>query len=213
MWIHKWQRLGRLHIAIVVLTLLLAACTGEAPTAATRQGSSSEEAVGGVQIYWFESLEEMVETSQLIVAGKVVEVKAGRTVGPADDPEGAIQFQEGTLQVDEVLKGSLPSNSLILEEEPDGIEGEGGSKAGDMGVYFLVAKQDRPSVFVPINSQGKLLIRDGQIVASDPDASWVEEVNNWTPEELVLFILTEGGVAYETIVKICWEITWCSPPF
>jgi hypothetical protein len=61
-----------------------------------------------LEVFSFESLPQMVATSDLVIEGTVREVKPGRVVGG----EGAIQFAQVTVSVDRVLFGRTVRTSL-----------------------------------------------------------------------------------------------------
>ena len=150
------------------------------------------------EAYYFATPEEIVKASDLIVIGWVTNIEPGRIIGPTsdpDDPEAVLRLQNVTLQVDEVLKGTTPSNPIMLEEEPFDVEGYGPSVEGDLGFYFLVDVEDLPPPFFRVvnYSQSRFLVRDGKVVTSETEevGGWVQALSRRSPAELREFILRE----------------------
>jgi hypothetical protein len=124
------------------------------------------------QVFTFESLPQMVATSDLVIKGSVQTVEPGRVVGEED---AAIQFAQVTLSVDRVLFGSLDATSLLVEEY--GLEANHPSQVGDHGVYFLHQKIDAPTFYRLVNSQGRFLdVGTGGLLALDDEAPWVRAI-------------------------------------
>jgi hypothetical protein len=92
-----------------------------------------------MEVFSFESLPQMVATSDLVIEGTVQEVEPGRVVGEGD---AEIQFAQVTLSVDRVLSGRMDAASVVLEEY--GLERRHPSRVGDHGVYFLHRRRTRP---------------------------------------------------------------------
>jgi hypothetical protein len=104
------------------------------------------------EVFSFESLPQMVATSDLVIEGTVQEVEPGRVVGEGG---AAIRFAHVTLSVDRVLFGRMEAASVALEEY--GLERGHPSRVGDHGVYFLHPKTDSPAFYRLVNSQGRFL--------------------------------------------------------
>jgi hypothetical protein len=58
------------------------------------------------------SLTDLVQRSDAVVRGRIVEVRPGRVFG---DPASALHYAAATLQVDELLAGATTSRTLTLE--------------------------------------------------------------------------------------------------
>lgn len=70
----------------------------------------------GREPYRVSSLEEFVQSSDLVFVGTVTGVRPGRIVGDAaDSRSGAIQFRAVTIQVEDLIKGADIS-TVLLEE-------------------------------------------------------------------------------------------------
>jgi hypothetical protein len=91
------------------------------------------------EVFSFESLPQMVATSDLVIDGTVRMVEPGRIVGAGD---ASIQFAQVTVSVDRVLFGKMDAALVVLEEY--GLERGHPSRVGDHGVYFLHQKTARP---------------------------------------------------------------------
>ncbi len=151
------------------------------------------------EFHHYETPAEMVKASEVIVMGRVTDVAPGRIVGATtnpDDPEAVLRLQNVTLQVDAVLKGTIPSNQIMLEEEPFDVEGfsrYSASAEGDQGFYFLEYVEDLPPPFFRVvNSQGRFLVRDGKVVTSDTEeAGWRRVLSRISPDELRELIVSE----------------------
>ena len=132
------------------------------------------------QVFYFESLPQMVATSDLVVEGAVQTVESGRVLG---DGEAAIQFAQVTLAVSRVLFGRLDANTVLVEEF--GLEGHHPSRVADHGVYFLHQKTDAPEFYRLVNRQGRFLDDGkGRLVALDHRASWARAIESQTLAQL-----------------------------
>jgi hypothetical protein len=167
-------------VILACLAVVLVASCARERLGGPREGLGGAEAL---ELFYFESLSAMIDESDAVVVGTISGVVPGRTVG--SEEEEPIQFQNGSLSVEDVLMGSLPS-TITLEEENDGISGEGGSETGDHGVYFVVSKEDSLWPYYRlVNSQGRFLFVGGVVVPSDGETTWVTELAQLTPEELI----------------------------
>ena len=172
--------------SVSVLSLALAVAFAGVSCSENRRTAHIEE------FYYYETPAEMVKASEVIVIGHVTDVASGRIVGPTtdpDDPEAVLRLQNVTLQVDEVVKGTIPSNQIKLEEEPFDVVGfsrYSASAEGDQGFYFLEDVEDLPPPFFRVvNSQGRFLVRDGKVVTSDSEeAGWRRVLSRMSPDEL-----------------------------
>jgi hypothetical protein len=132
------------------------------------------------ELFSFESLPQMVATSDLVIEGIVREVEPGRVVG---DGDASIQFAQVTLSVDRVLFGRMVAASVVLEEY--GLELGHPPRVGDHGVYFLHQKTDAPAFHRLVNSQGRFL-DDGKggLVAPNDQADWVRAIEGQSLSQL-----------------------------
>jgi hypothetical protein len=122
------------------------------------------------EIVSFDSLPQMVATSDLVIDGTVRMVEPGRIVGAGD---ASIQFAQVTVSVDRVLFGRSDAANVVVEEY--GLERGHPSRVGDHGVFFLHRKADAPTFYRLVNSQGKFLDEEkGGLVAPNDEADWVK---------------------------------------
>jgi len=134
------------------------------------------------ELFNFESLPQMVATSDLVIEGTVQKVEPGRVVG---EGHGAIQFGQVTMSVNRVLFGKIEPSRVVLEEY--GLEYGHPSQVGDHGVYFLTQKNDGrgPQFFRIVNSQGRYLDDgNGGLVAPNDQADWVKAVEGKSLSQL-----------------------------
>ena len=134
------------------------------------------------ELFNFESLPQMVATSDLVIEGTVQKVEPGRVVG---EGHGAIQFGQVTMSVNRVLFGNIEPSRVVLEEY--GLEYGHPSQVGDHGVYFLTQKNDGhgPQFFRIVNSQGRYLDDgNGGLVAPNDQADWVKAVEGKSLSQL-----------------------------
>lgn len=133
-----------------------------------------------LEVFSFESLTQMVATSDLVIEGMAQKVESGRVVGEGD---AAIQFAQVTVSVERVLFGRMTAASVVLEEY--GLERGHLSRVGDHGLYFLHQKTDAPAFHRLVNSQGRFL-DDGKggLVAPNDGADWVKAIEGESLSQL-----------------------------
>jgi hypothetical protein len=144
---------------------------------ATRDGDG-----GMKEVFSFDSLPQMIATSDLVIEGTVQNVEPGRVVGRGDS---AIQFGQVTMSVDRLLFGELEPSGVVLEEY--GLEYGHLSRVGDHGVYFLTQKDDGigPRFFRIVSSQRRFLDDgSGGLVAPNDEADWVKAIEGESLAEL-----------------------------
>jgi hypothetical protein len=123
------------------------------------------------------TVDELVAGSDLIVIATVERVGSGRVFTDPADPAAGIRTQLADLAVERVLKGE-PARAVVLEEEaalldgrPITVNGTAPSRAGERGIYFLIASDDEEAPYhALIGPQGRYLI-DGNALrttARDP---------------------------------------------
>lgn len=155
----------------VVVSLLLAGCSDEDPRRARVD-----------EVFVATGLGDLARNSDLIIARTAVAVEPGRVVGSEDVQR---QFTQVTIRVDEVFFGTPPGDKVLLEEwwaTP-----EEGSAKDDTGIYFLHLKREATDVpyYRLVSSQGRFLATGDDIVASNDEMTWVQELEGaLTPEEL-----------------------------
>ncbi|HEX4981902.1 MAG TPA: hypothetical protein VFV63_09395 [Ilumatobacteraceae bacterium] len=161
----------------------------------TRVDAPQPLRVHATSIYDFASLDEMAAASDLVVEADVVAVERGRLVGEPD--QGGVISRIVTLAIDDVIGGETTAPSTVIVEEegwlPDGtpiiVDDVEPSSVGDHGVWFLDALEapdgaDMPAYLV-INSQGRLLDRDGRVVGGDQTDPLVLAVQDGSFDALI----------------------------
>jgi len=140
-----------------------------------------------LEVHQFGNLREMVVESTAVVVGRVDQVRSGRTQGASHD---AIGFKEYVLHVEDVLKGSVEGDSLLLEEEAWSDTGAAlivnnvaPTQRGDRGIYFISTKETRP-YYALVNSQGRYLEVGGKLRGSNHEDRLVQELQRMSPAEL-----------------------------
>lgn len=139
------------------------------------------------------TLDELLDTADLVVRGEVVATERGRWFG--DGTGGPrIQSRLVTLRVGEVLAGVAPAApSLLVEEEgwtEDGaplvVDGLAPSREGDVGTWFLLDGGDPElGAYVVVSAQGRYLEDgDGTLRGADLDDDLVADLAGRTPDEL-----------------------------
>lgn len=160
------------------LFLLLAACAQDEGGNLSPGGAASSE-------YWFDSLPEMVATSDAVVLGNVVDVKTGITEGtPPDD----IQLSHADLEVKEVLYGSADMPSTVTVETLQFVAPEPDWRASGNTVLAFVklsTEQDAPGIYYPINEQSIFLLSGTDVLATTDHDSFSERVSALTVDEIL----------------------------
>jgi hypothetical protein len=169
-------------LAIAVLAVLVS-CSRDGQVPSPVRYLDAEED------YHFETICEMARTSDAVVEATAVSTQPGRILGDPDDLHSALQVREVNLRITDTLRGLLPTSEIVLEEiawdwegNPLALEGQTPSMVGDIGLYFVVAKDDpTPRTYYRIvNSQGKFLYKGDDVVstiANDPLVRQIEEMS------------------------------------
>ncbi len=152
--------------------LLAAAACGSQPAVSAAEEKPDTVAFSSRWHYHFNSLEELIATSDLVVVGEVTAIEPGRGI-PAEDPHSGIGYRDVTLTVSETLKGAAPGAAVVIEEA--GYDADGSfeyedmpwSRLGDAGVYFLKHYEGQPANrYKQIHPDGRILTHhrgdDGQ---------------------------------------------------
>ena len=143
---------------IAALTVALA-CTAAVPIVVQRAHRPVDIAVTDASAA---DLAGLLDRSDLVVVGHVVEVADGRVVSDPTDPSTAVRTQLARLDIDDATVGRA-SDRLVLEEVAalaDGtratVEGQRPSQVGDAGLYFLVRGEG--GRVAPVGPQGRYLL-------------------------------------------------------
>jgi hypothetical protein len=188
----RWLRLvGPLVAAGVAVTAaLVVAGRDDSPDAATAAGDrgAPEPVAVSSDAPRLATLDELVAASDVVVEGRVVETRRGRSFG---EPGGrTIVSRLVTLRVDAVLAGARPAEGAVLVEEEgwldDGsplvVDGLRPTEEGDSGVWFLAAGGD-PDVpaYVVVGPQGRYLAEGGRLTGAAGDDPLVSDLASLGP--------------------------------
>jgi hypothetical protein len=113
-----------------------------------------------------ETLQDLVDGSELIVVAQVSEVKPGRTV---ETQEEELQFNDVILEVEQMLKGeandSVTVEQLDAEGKPVSAEVGDPYDEGQRYVLFLQPGEGDRQVTLP---QGRFLLEGGEVKPTQP---------------------------------------------
>lgn len=169
---HKFTA-GLLLLPILTLGV---ACGGESDTAAKKDTSSVSTTLNkGVESSasqsgpLFNTLNEMVRKSDLIVIGSIVDIGPGYTVG---EPPGQLRFPEAQLVIDQVLKGDPSLSKVSFYSDTIGstgnlLETEGirNNKIGDRGIFYLSPSKSEPAgSYMLVSSQGSFIMGESGVL-------------------------------------------------
>lgn len=182
------------------LALLVAAGVGIATRAndpSSGSPSTTTEpaplAVESESQFQFDSLDELVAASDLVVRARVESVERGRVFGSGDASGAAIVSRQITLAVSEVLAGpvDVPRRVVVAEEGwlPDGtpliVDGLRIVEPGDQAIWFLDAVDDPDFPgFVVVNYQGRYLVDGERLEGAGREDPLVRELAALTPSAL-----------------------------
>lgn len=141
----------------------------------------------------FPTLDNLVAASDVVVRGRVVATERGRWFG--DEASTArVQSRLVTLEVDEVLAGTLNADALVIEEEgwlSDGsplvVDGAAPSRSGDEGIWFLAEGGDPTlGAHVVVGAQGRYLVRapGDPVLGATLDDPLIADLSSLTATEL-----------------------------
>jgi hypothetical protein len=106
-------------------------------------------------------LPELVRVASLVVVGRVVEVRAGRSAGSG---EGRLQFNDVHISVERRLKGDPPATIVVEQVAPAGrvVSPEVGPpyKLGERDVLFMREGESHRHVVLP---QGRYRLERGTV--------------------------------------------------
>lgn len=141
-------------------------------------------AVAATDAVTYRTVDELAGASDLVVRGRVAEVRRGRVVG---EPGAGIESRVVVVDVAEVLRtGSGASTTgttvagptrLLVEEEgwlddgtPIAVNGVPPLQVGDEAVWFLLSATDGAlPAYITVNSQGRFqLLPDGRLRGGAP---------------------------------------------
>jgi hypothetical protein len=113
-----------------------------------------------------QDLPELVRAAPLVVVGRVVEVRAGRSAGSG---EGRLQFNDVHISVERRLKGDPPATIVVEQAAPAGraVSSEVGPayQPGERDVLFLREGEGHRHVVLP---QGRYRLERGTVQPIGP---------------------------------------------
>lgn len=105
---------------------------------------------------YYASLPELIAKTKLVVTGTVQQVLIGKVL--ADDPEFPTRYLNTVLTVDETLKGSAPSGTIVVETRELAFGHPRGPDdwrtPGSRVLLFLSASSEEPAVYILSNAGG-----------------------------------------------------------
>lgn len=121
---------------------------------------------------------EMARRVDAVVLARVTGTRPGRVVW-SENGEDALPFQIVELEVLEGLRGAVKAERLLLERAggtaPDGravdLSYDGGAFERGATYLLFLKKQEGGPYFYQVNNQGRFLVAQGQLWASDPEDS------------------------------------------
>ena len=193
-------------IAMTWTILASAACGGEVDD--EEMSDAPVRVISMREPVTFTTLEDMVQSSDLVIEGRVVDSKPGELRGEGPDGLGGVQFAETTVKIDRVLAGAVSGDSVVIESmgwtsvgRP--IELLDGSThhihaAGERAVFHLVRtrRPDDRVLYRLTSSQGKYLFRpDGSLLPTRIDDPLALEVAALPASELARRITSTATAA------------------
>lgn len=124
----------------------------------------------------FDSVDQLVAASDLVVEGEIVAVGHGRSITDPSDPTVGVATRLVELDVSLVLVGA-GGNDLVIEQEsalldgtPIAVNGMPPLDVGDSGVFFLIRGDGAGFPYVAlINEQAWAPSENGLVNPVDPD--------------------------------------------
>jgi len=179
----------RRYLALILPVFLLGACES---SGLSSQGSAAAE-------FWFETLPQMVATSDVVFLGTVVEVRDGTTEGP---PGEEIEHLDAVVRVDEALFGLIDESATLTVQTLKFVEPEREwREVGATVLAFLKQSPDREDEgrYYLMNDQSLYLVVDGDILGAVEGDRLSDEIASMSIEEVREAIATttpsiEAGV-------------------
>lgn len=156
--------------------LLLAACGTNGGGSLSSRGRAASE-------YWFDSLAEMVATSDIVILGTVVGVRDGTTEGP---PGEEIQHLDAAIHVDESFYGSVIETSTITVQTLKFVAPEQEwREVGSTVLAFLKLSTDAVDEgrFYAVNDQSVYLVMGTDIQTAVEGDSLSEQIGAMTIDD------------------------------
>ncbi len=154
----------KLAVYLLVVSTCLAACSTSSQVQSIEDVRPDTIAFASAWHYSFDSLEAMVATSDLVIAGEVTAINEGRLMN-ASDLNIPTRYRLVTITIEETIKGVYTNNAVQIEEAgytPGGVSFEidemPWSNVGDTGIFFLKRYSAQPEgYYAQISPEGRLL--------------------------------------------------------
>lgn len=112
----------------------------------------------------FQTPSEMIRSVDSIVLARMIEARAGRVAGSAED---ALQFEVVELEALRGFKGAADGDRVLVERARLDVDG-GAFEPGATYLLFLRQQEDGP-YFHQVNHQGRFLVVKDRLWASAPE--------------------------------------------
>lgn len=125
----------------------------------------------------FDSLDELVAASDLVVVATFGPAGEGRAIGDPADPRAGVLTTLSRIDVEEVLAGQasgpvvVETPTRLLDGTPVTVDGVAPPSTGERAVLFLVSGRDDTFPYTAVvGPQGRLVLSGGAVtvLASDP---------------------------------------------
>jgi len=184
----RWAPAGAIVLAAAVVGMVELAGDDDRPDAVVLESSAA----------LFDTLDDLVAASDLVVIATVNEIAEGRTITSPDDADAGIRTRLVELGVIDVLHGNA-SDQLIVEEAAAFADGtpivlDGMTELGeaDSAVWFLVAGgSETMPYFAAVNSQGRFQITGTLDPSGDDPLS--QELASLSSQELTEAVRNASG--------------------
>ena len=158
----SWTDARLAGLPAIALAVPIVAAVGVAVVALDRRRRAGRPGGADVGRTAFDSLDELVAASDLVVVGTVAGVADGRVLTAPDRPDAGFRTRLVELDVERTLAGEPPT-PLVVEEPaelldgtPVVVDGMAPLDVGDRAVWFLVAGgSDEQPYHAVVNGQGR----------------------------------------------------------
>ena len=153
-------------------------------------------AVDAVSVFHFDTLDELVDASDLVVVGQVIATEPGRLVG--DPRSGGVVSRLVTLHVEDVLwdpqtqrcrHGGDRGGRLVARRHRHAVNGLAASRSGYRGVWFLDRIDGETMTYLVTNEQGRYLDAGSGSAGADRTDPLIEQLERRSVDELARSVL------------------------
>lgn len=173
--------------AFLIVLSLSAAC------GPSEDASSSVAAVEALEPVDFESLAQMVATSDAVVLGRVIDSREGPAV-PAIGGGPTVSFTEDEVQIESVLHGDLersPQQTFLLQQlsSERSINGWTGIEKGQQAVMFVrrLCDPDETPLYYLMNTQSAFVLDEsnGEVLDTQREDELTFQVEEKSSSQLL----------------------------